>query len=108
MGLKIIEKQRGFLDESRAKKYEAFLGHELTREELRLVPYLQYCAVNHQQTDRARMSAEERKIMREWKERGFLEIYPCVIPTREFWEFMCDALFDFYTHELVVEEGGEE
>lgn len=110
MPIKIIEKSRGRigLEDDRPAKYKDFLGHELTREELRLVPYVQYCAVNQQQCDRAHMDATERSILNDWVEQGFLEQYPCIIPTREFWGFMCDVLLDFYVHELVHEEGEEE
>lgn len=107
MARKIIEKGRGRYDEARAEKHKAFLGHDMTQEEIRLIPYIQYCAVNHYTTDRARMSASERKIVNEWQERGWLERFPYIIPTREFWQFMCDVLFDFYVDELVVEEDEE-
>lgn len=59
MPIKIIEKSRGRIgiEDDRPAKYKDFLGHDLTREELRLVPYIQYCAVNQQQCDRAHMDA---------------------------------------------------
>lgn len=57
MEINVIEKRRGMMDEGLAKKHEAFLGHPITKEEMRLVPYIQYCAVNQQQCDRSRMDA---------------------------------------------------
>lgn len=54
------------------------------------------------------MDATERSILNDWVEQGFLEQYPCIIPTREFWGFMCDVFLDFYVHELVHEEGEKE
>lgn len=104
MARKITDKGRGRYDEARAAKYKEFLGHDLTKEELRLIPYLQSCAVNHYATDRSKMSAAERRLVTEWQERGWLERFPYIIPSREFWQFMCDVLFGFYVDELVVEE----
>lgn len=108
MARKIIEKGRGVFDEARAAKYKEVIGEDLTKEALRLIPYVQYCAVNHQQLDRNRMDATERKITNEWVERGWIEKFPYVVVSREFWQFMCDVLFDFYIDELVIEEAETE
>lgn len=104
MAFSIIAKGRGKYDADRAAKHKEFLGRDLTQGDIRLIPYIQYCTVNHQQLDRNHMDASERAKVREWVERGWLEKFPYVIPSREFWQFMCDVLLDFYVDELVVEE----
>lgn len=99
----IIYQQRGKMDEEKAEKYTAFLGHSLTQAEMRLVPYVQYCAVNQQSIDRARVDAAEKALLKEWTDKGWCVCYPFnvpVSPTSEFWQFMCDVLWDFYSHKL--------
>lgn len=101
---------RGVLSEHLAGKYEPYLGHPLTVEELRLIPYVQYCAVNWQSIDRSRVNAEEREILRDWTDRGLCQCYPFnveVAPSQSFWRFMCDVLFDAYVLHLREVSGGE-
>ena len=100
-------KLRGVLTDEVAIMGEAVLGHELTVTELRLIPYVQFCAVNQQRIDRARVSAEEKAILKDWTERGLCRCYPWnveVAPTRGFWQFLCDVLFEAYSLELVKED----
>lgn len=104
---KVLLKKRGKYDEEKAAKYEGFFGHPLTLVEMRLIPYVQYCAVNQQQIDRSRIDGAEHKLMFEWKKNGWLDLFPCVSVSREFWNVMGNILFDFYSCELVEEEGGK-
>lgn len=100
---KIIEQRRGMMDAAKAMKYEGFLGHPLTQAEMRLVPYVQYCAVNQQSIDRRRVDADEVALLKDWTLNEWCVCYPFnvpVAPTREFWQFMCDVLWDFYSHKL--------
>lgn len=98
------DKRRGVLTGEAAIMGEAVLGHELTVAELRLIPYVQSCAVDQMRIDRARVNAEEKAILKDWTERGLCRCYPWnveVAPTREFWQFMCDVLFEAYSLELI-------
>lgn len=100
---KITYKDRGVIDEEKAKKYEAFLGHPLTLTEMRLVPYVCFCATDQSRIDREKVSREERAILKEWTDKGWCVCFPFnveVVPSREFWEFMCGVLWDFYCNEL--------
>jgi hypothetical protein len=81
-----------------------FLGKELTLRELRLIPYLDYCAKNRV-FDPARISQEERDIISEWKKRGF--IYVSSSPSnggvsirRDFYDFMNEVLWLGYVDTL--------
>lgn len=99
----VIFKHRGRMDAEKAMKYKEFLGHPLTQAEMRLIPYVQYCAVNQGSIDRRHINAEEKIILKQWTEANMCMCYPfnvCVAPTREFWDFMCNVLWDFYSVEL--------
>lgn len=102
----IVHKERGAMDEEKAKKYEAFLGHPLTLTEMRLVPYVHYCAVNQERIEREKVSPEEKAILEDWTDKGWCICYPFnveVAASPEFWKFACDILWDFYCHELAQE-----
>lgn len=110
MGVKVVNKSRGVMDAEKAMKYKEFLGHPLTQKEMRLIPYVQYCAVNHQTIDRRSVDKEETELLKEWDSKGWCECYPfnaTVIPSRKFWDFMNDVLWDFYCLELVSTCGDE-
>ena len=86
-----------------AKKGESILGHPMTATELRLIPYVHYCAVNQQSIDRSRTNQEEHEILRGWTDRGLCRCFPFnveVAPSNNFWQFMCDVLFDAYVLHL--------
>lgn len=63
---------RGMLTEEIKQKSQELLGYEITQEELRLMPYVLYCALNDQDIDPKKVNAEERKILMQWKEKGFI------------------------------------
>lgn len=109
-------KKRGCIeDETQAEKYSDFLGHPLTKTELRLIPYVQYCAVNQQAIDPMRVDADEISLLKDWAINGWYRGFPlsteamdekCVV-SKEFWNFMCDALFDFYVVEFETSTEGK-
>lgn len=64
---------RGMLtDKIKAKALE-MLGHEITTAELRLMPYIHYCAMNNARMDPRRMTDQERVILGRWRERFWIE-----------------------------------
>lgn len=96
-------KGRGVMTYELAKKGESILGHPLTVVELLLIPYVHYCAVSRQSTDRSRTNTEEHEILRGWTDRGLCRCFPFnvkVAPSNDFWQFMCDVLFDAYVLQL--------
>ena len=87
---------RGVLTSEIKEKYN------ITVEELRLIPYLQYLLVNHMRVDPAKINEKERKILQKWRDEGkitFSVQEPCTI-TKEFWDFINNILFDSYVPEL--------
>lgn len=63
------------------------LGRDITRTELRLMPYIQYVMVNDQKLDPRKVNGEERQILRRWKDEGYIEGGACGLAiTREFWD----------------------
>ena len=86
-------RKRGAYTEELGKKYG------ITKVELRLIPYLHYCITNHLRIDLCKMTGEEHKILRQWEDNGFIEAgleTPCIILNKQFWDKMCDVLYDAY------------
>ena len=72
-------------------------GSKITQEELRLLPYVQYVMMNGQKLDIAKISSSERDILKKWKDAEYIEGGASGLAiTREFWDFMCDILFEAY------------
>lgn len=95
--------RRGMLSEELKKKYN------ITQKELRLMPYFQYLLLNHAAVDPAKIDEEERKILSRWQKEGKIT-RPCVrgdtcSVTKEFWDFMCEILYETYVPK--VEKEGE-
>lgn len=94
---------RGSLSKKVQNKAKELIGRELSRDELRLIPYMQYVMVNDQKIDICKLNGKDEKIMREWNEANYYyaiqygseESYRLVI-TKELWNFMCEILFIAY------------
>ena len=53
--------------------------------------------VNDQKLDIRKINQEERVILAKWKARGLLEGGASGLAiTKEFWDFMCEILFEAY------------
>ena len=96
---------RGQLNKQVQEKAKSFLGREMDVRELRLIPYIQYTMVNSQKIDPRHINQEEREILQKWKETGHVEggITGLAI-TKEFWDFMCEILWNSY---VITEIEGE-
>lgn len=96
---------RGCLTEELAEKYKPHMGtgYRMTTIELRLIPYLQYLAVNREPVDRRKISADEFAALAVWGQRGWIDfnIDEPVAVTKEFWSFMCGVLWDAYALHLI-------
>lgn len=69
------EQKRGQLTQRVKDKSLELLGYEISLHELRLMPYTQYCMMNEQRTERAKLSQEEKEIFTKWEEQGFVIRY---------------------------------
>ena len=91
---------RGMLTEQMKEKYG------ITNTELRLIPYFQYLLVNHMPVDPAKITAEERTILQNWRDAGKIT-FSCTGPvtaSKEFWDFMNEVLWDAYVPHMELEE----
>ena len=88
---------RGQLTDSSKAKMEAFLARTATQTELRLYPYLQFVIMNEQRIDPQKINGAERQILSKLRAAGHIEGGASGFAmTREFWDFLCDVLFDTY------------
>lgn len=88
---------RGMLTEEVNKIAEDYIGRKIDQTELRLIPYIQYVMCNEQRLDPRKISPEERKILKKWREEGHIEGGASGLSiTKVFWDFMCDILFEAY------------
>jgi len=88
---------RGILTEEVNKIAEDMIHRKITQVELRLIPYIQYAMVNEQKIEPRRVNAEEREILAKWRKEGFIDGGAGgLLITKEFWDFMCEILFETY------------
>lgn len=80
------------------------LGHRITTEELRLMPYIQYVMMNSQKLDPTKISPHERTVLASWRERGWIEGGASGLAiSRAFWDGINAILWRAY---VVYDEGG--
>ena len=92
---------RGQLTDNIKDKYK------ITKEELRLMSYFQYCLVNSESIDPRSINQKEREILSRWEKEGKITkscINGCSI-TKEFWDQMNEILYEAYAPKL--EKDGE-
>lgn len=88
---------RGMLTDKVQEVARKHLKREITQEELRLMPYIQYVMMNEQRLDPNKISASERKILKEWRDAGHIEGGASGLAiTKEFWEAICAILWEGY------------
>lgn len=95
---------RGMITDEIAALGTDMLGHPMTQLELRLFPYIQYCAINNEQIDIRKTTEEEREILRGWEDKGFgifCSVSQPVALTREFWDFTFNVLWESYATKAI-------
>ena len=90
---------RGMITEAIQVKAQETLGRDITQEELRLVPYVQYLLCNSGKLDPNRINQKEREIWSAWRTAGYVtggaaERLRCV--SKPFWDLMCLILWESY------------
>jgi len=98
---------RGELSKRVLKKALDIIGRKISIRELRLMPYIQYVMMNEQKLDIAKINGDERKILKKWKEEGFIEGGASGLSvTKDFWDFINEILFLAYVdlNEEYIEE----
>lgn len=90
-------KNRGGLTKEVQRIAKEHIGREITQTELRLIPYIQCIMVNEQKLDPSKINSEERQIFMQWKKEGHCDGgMSGLLITKEFWDFMCEVLFEAY------------
>jgi hypothetical protein len=99
-----MRENRGALTPEIESLGETFLGKKMTQQELRLLPYLDYCSKNNG-IQPNRINQEEREILSGWRKKGFLDYSSS--PTsgylslrRDFYDFMNNVLWLAYVDTL--------
>ena len=94
MSKEIIEQQRGQLTDRIKEKSKELFGYEITRIELRLIPYLQYTMINNQSISPQHINSEERAIISKWRKSGYIKGgLSSMQISREFWDIMNEIIF---------------
>lgn len=74
------------------------LGREISRTELRLIPYVQYTIINGETLDGRKVNDEERHVLQDWVSRGYLPgpLVATLRCERYFWDVMSELLWLAY------------
>ena len=88
---------RGMLTTDINKIANIFIGRNISKTELRLIPYIQYVMCNERKINPVHINQEEREILQKWKEEKHIEGGASGLAiTKNFWDFMCEVLFVAY------------
>lgn len=88
---------RGQLTDRVKEASRHVLGYEISREELRLMAYVQFVMMNEQRLDPAKVSGEERLILAKWRKAEYIEGGASGMSvSKKFWDAMCEILWHGY------------
>lgn len=89
---------RGMVTDEVRLKAKQILGIEdISKSELRLMPYIQYCMVNDQIIDPIKVNQEERDILSVWREKGWMKGGASGLSiSKEFWDAIHEILWISY------------
>ena len=95
MGQLVIEKgqKRGQLTDRVQAKSNELLGYVISKEELRLLPYIQYVLVNEQYIDPVKINDEERQILLKWRKAGYIKDVNVFNVSKDFWDIINELIF---------------
>ena len=96
-------KSRGMIGNVREEFKDQYLkitGDTISQTELRLLPYLFFCALDQRPIEREKITNEEKYILNTWTKKGLCRCYPFSVPVQfcnvEFYTLVCGLLFDGY------------
>ena len=77
----------------------AAFGRQITLRELRLMPHIQYVMMNHQKLEPIKISSEERDVLQQWREAGYIEGGASGLSiTKQFWDAINAVLWQAYVN----------
>lgn len=98
--MKIVKPKRGHVTESAAEYYRDTFHRELTQDELRLMPYMQYVVMNEGLIERSKVNDKELRIITDLitmrliateRVHGKVGAYRLGV-TEKYWQGMCNVL----------------
>lgn len=93
MMLNRTDYSRGQVTPDIERKSRELLGYVISQQELRLMLYVQHCAMNDGYINQQRVSAPEREILRQWETRGFGGFGPHLSIEKFFWNAISEILW---------------
>ncbi len=85
---------RGALTDRIKERSKELLGYEISKVELRLMPYIIYVMLNEQKINPRKVNREERLILSEWRKTGHITGGATGLAlTKEFWDILCEIAF---------------
>jgi hypothetical protein len=85
---------RGILTYEIMAKSKELLGYEITQEELRLMPYIQYCVLNDQNISPSHVNKKEREILSGWRYKGYISAPSASLKiSKFFYDAICELLW---------------
>ncbi|ELC8789699.1 hypothetical protein RJV04_004078 [Salmonella enterica] len=84
---------RGQLTPEIERKSRELLGHVISQQELRLMSYVQHCAMNDGYINQLRVNAQEREILRHWESLGVGGVGPRLSIEKFFWSAISEILW---------------
>ena len=90
---------RGMLTQEIRQLAMELLGKDISTTELRLMPYVQSVMVNEQRLDPNRINTEERTILSDWRNRGWID-GGCtqLFVSKFFWDAISDIIYMRYVN----------
>ena len=99
---------RGVLTVEIQRIANEYIGRDIDKTELHLIPYVQFVMVNEQKIEIEKINQDERKILRKWKNAGLIEGGASGLSvTKDFWDFACEILYQSYVKQEGEEIGDE-
>lgn len=96
---------RGVITEQIQEFAKEFLGREISRTELKLYPYIDYCIKNGGRFEPIKINDKEREVLRELKDAGFLYTESwCFYVTEEFYRYLQTILWFSYVETKIEKE----
>ncbi len=103
---------RGVITPEIVAKAKELLGDDnFTKADLRLLPYVQFVAINSKKLDKSKINRAEQQILQKWEDMGLLELsdWVSLLPTetgrlrkltitKKFWDASCEILWLGYAN----------
>ena len=88
-----MAQKRGQLTQRIKDRSKELLGYEISRTELRLMPYVLHVMMNNQRIDPRHCNQDDRDILQKWRKAGHIEGGASGLQiTVEFWNIICEIV----------------